>query len=62
LTFNGLHGTISQKTELFISTAVRTLNPIYSTKVPFHRLFFSIHHSQSYSISTLHSLWSKINK
>jgi hypothetical protein len=28
LTFNGLHGLISQKVELFISTAVRTKNPI----------------------------------
>jgi hypothetical protein len=27
LTFNGLHGVISQKTKLFIITAVRTLNP-----------------------------------
>jgi hypothetical protein len=27
LTFNGLHGVISQKTELFITTAVRTSNP-----------------------------------
>jgi hypothetical protein len=30
LTFNGLHGIISQKIELFISTAVRTSNPIYT--------------------------------
>jgi hypothetical protein len=28
LTFNGLHGVISQKIELFIGTAVRTSNPI----------------------------------
>jgi hypothetical protein len=27
LTFNGLHGFRSQKTELFITTAVRTSNP-----------------------------------
>jgi hypothetical protein len=27
LTFNGLHGVISQKIELFIPTAVRTSNP-----------------------------------
>jgi hypothetical protein len=27
LAFNGLHGVISQKTELFITTAVRTSNP-----------------------------------
>jgi hypothetical protein len=27
LTFNGLHGVISQKLELFITTAVRTSNP-----------------------------------
>jgi hypothetical protein len=27
LTFNGLHGVISQKIELFITTAVRTSNP-----------------------------------
>jgi hypothetical protein len=30
LTFNGLHGVISQKTELFITTAVRTSNPTQS--------------------------------
>jgi hypothetical protein len=29
LTFNRLHGIISQKTELFITTAVRTLNPTW---------------------------------
>jgi hypothetical protein len=29
LTFNGLHGVISQKIELFITTAVRTSNPTY---------------------------------
>jgi hypothetical protein len=29
LTFNGLHGVISQKIELFIATAVRASNPIY---------------------------------
>jgi hypothetical protein len=28
LKFNGLHGIISQKTELFITTGVRTSNPI----------------------------------
>jgi hypothetical protein len=28
LTFNGLHGVISQKIELFITTAVRTSKPI----------------------------------
>jgi hypothetical protein len=28
LTFNGLHGVISHKIELFITTAVRTSNPI----------------------------------
>jgi hypothetical protein len=27
--FNRLHGVVSQKTELFITTAVRTSNPIY---------------------------------
>jgi hypothetical protein len=27
LTFNGLHGVISQEIELFISTAVRTSDP-----------------------------------
>jgi hypothetical protein len=27
LTFNGLHGVISQKIVLFITTAVRTSNP-----------------------------------
>jgi hypothetical protein len=27
LTFNGLHGIVSQKTGLFITTAVRTSNP-----------------------------------
>jgi hypothetical protein len=26
---NGIHGVISQKTELFIPTAVRTSNPTY---------------------------------
>jgi hypothetical protein len=29
-TFHGLRGVISQKTELFITTAVRTSNPIYT--------------------------------
>jgi hypothetical protein len=29
LTFNGLHGIISQKVELLIITALRTSNPIY---------------------------------
>jgi hypothetical protein len=33
LTFNGLHGIISQKTELFIITAVRTSNPAYGYSV-----------------------------
>jgi hypothetical protein len=28
LTFNGLHGVISQKIKLFITTAVRTSNPM----------------------------------
>jgi hypothetical protein len=28
LAFNGLHGVISQKIELVMTTAVRTLNPI----------------------------------
>jgi hypothetical protein len=28
LTFNGLHGVISQKMKLFITKAVRTSNPI----------------------------------
>jgi hypothetical protein len=28
LTFNGLHGVISQKTEPFITTAVRTSDPV----------------------------------
>jgi hypothetical protein len=36
-TFNGLHGVISQKTELFITTAVRTSNP--TTKVKFCVLY-----------------------
>jgi hypothetical protein len=27
MTFNGLHGFISQKTELFITTGVKTSNP-----------------------------------
>jgi hypothetical protein len=31
LTFNGLHGVISQKIVLFITTAVRTLNPTWET-------------------------------
>jgi hypothetical protein len=29
LTFNGLHGAISQKIIVFITTAVRTANPAY---------------------------------
>jgi hypothetical protein len=29
LTFNGPHGVISQKIELFITTAVRSSNPAY---------------------------------
>jgi hypothetical protein len=32
LIFNGLHGVITQKIELFISTAVRSSNPTNSTK------------------------------
>jgi hypothetical protein len=31
LTFNGLHGVISQKIVLFITTAVRTSNPAQFT-------------------------------
>jgi hypothetical protein len=30
LAFSGLHDVISQKIELFITTAVRTLNPAYT--------------------------------
>jgi hypothetical protein len=30
LTFNGLHGVISQKMALFITTAVETSNPTFS--------------------------------
>jgi hypothetical protein len=32
LTFNGLHGVISQKTVLFVSTAVRTSGPTQNMK------------------------------
>jgi hypothetical protein len=35
LTFNGLHGVLSQETELFIITAVRTSNPTCLTKLLF---------------------------
>jgi hypothetical protein len=37
LTFNGIHGVISQKTELFITTGVSTSNPTfpYSIFIPF---------------------------
>jgi hypothetical protein len=28
--FNGLHGAVSQKTEIFVNTAVRSANPIVS--------------------------------
>jgi hypothetical protein len=31
LTFNGLHGIISQETELLLTTAVRTSNPAVPT-------------------------------
>jgi hypothetical protein len=33
LTLNGLHGVISQKMILFITTAVKTSNPTFSTAV-----------------------------
>jgi hypothetical protein len=33
LTFNGLHGVISQKKQLFTTTAVRTSNPTFPSKV-----------------------------
>jgi hypothetical protein len=33
LTFNGLHGVISQKIVLFITTAVRTSNPTRNKKL-----------------------------
>jgi hypothetical protein len=33
MTFNGLHGVISQKIELFITTAVRTSNPTTITHI-----------------------------
>jgi hypothetical protein len=38
LTFSGLHGVVSQKTALFISTAVRTSGPTHNIeKSPFRR-------------------------
>jgi hypothetical protein len=48
--FNGLHGVISQKIELFIATAVRTSNPTYAkiTQVVFS---FQISDSNSRRIS-----------
>jgi hypothetical protein len=39
LTFNGLHGVISQKTELFITTAVRTSNPTNRMKFKIKIIF-----------------------
>jgi hypothetical protein len=39
LTFNGIHGLISQKIKLFITTAVRTSNPTLYIKFSF--LFYS---------------------
>jgi hypothetical protein len=42
LTFNGLHGVISQKIELFITTAVRTSNPAELLK--FANLFTRCQH------------------
>jgi hypothetical protein len=40
LAFNGLHGAISQKTELFTTTAVRTSNPTY--EAPHYAGFFIV--------------------
>jgi hypothetical protein len=37
LTSNGLHGVISQKIEIFITTAVRTSNPTLIIKFNFYR-------------------------
>jgi hypothetical protein len=37
VTFNGLHGVISQKTEFFITTAIRTSNPIRNSTLLWNR-------------------------
>jgi hypothetical protein len=42
LTFKGLHGVISQMTEAFITTAVRTSNPAYVSKIV-HNFPLSVH-------------------
>jgi hypothetical protein len=36
LTFYGLHGTVSQKIEFFITTGMRTCNPTYKVSVTFY--------------------------
>jgi hypothetical protein len=63
LTSSGLHGVISQKIELFITTAVRTSNPThvislsYLTKPSAWRLF-SVDLSKYYLLRCLHNSFS----
>jgi hypothetical protein len=47
LTFNGLHGVISQKMELFITTAVRTSNPTCLTTLIFLSSFVALDNRSS---------------
>jgi hypothetical protein len=42
LTFNRLHGIISQKTEFFITTSVRTCNPTYKMSVTFYTISHNV--------------------
>jgi hypothetical protein len=53
LTFNGLHGIISQMTEFFITTAVRTSNLTYSllTNTHFRSLLFRQMHRSGGSLN-----------
>jgi hypothetical protein len=61
LTSNGLQGVISQKIELYITTAVRTLNHTYFKYVEFAVMFFFNSHSGGLSPSWVHSARRSLN-
>jgi hypothetical protein len=63
LTFNGLHGVISQKIVLFITTAVRTSNPTdWRGSRLIHSLNFIIGHDlpNSYSLAIPDNPWAYV--
>jgi hypothetical protein len=62
LTFNGLHGVISQKIVLFITTAVRTSNPTksilcFSAEDQHSSCFYAYFLNKSWKIGVQNGMW-----